>query len=108
MCQDNAKSWNGDIVRATDNDLDTIRHEAHHLIQDCSDGKRDGQLVKFFSPGSAFMSEMSPRRRAWVRETYVENGASEHVIQLEMEAFHVATFISAETLTTAVEKVCQL
>ena len=43
-----------------------------------------------------------------MRETYVENGASEHVIQLEMEAFHVATFISAETLTTAVEKVCQL
>ena len=108
VCQDNATSWNGEIVQATDNDLDTIRHEAHHLVQDCSDGRIDGELVRFFDEDSAFMAEMPARRKAWVRRVYSEAGASEDVIELEFEAFHVARHVSADTITSAVTRLCQL
>ena len=40
--------WTGDVVMATDDDLDTIRHEAHHIVQDCIDGELDGHLAMFF------------------------------------------------------------
>ncbi len=38
VCQDNGRPG-GPIASWTENDLDTIRHEAAHIIQDCIDGK---------------------------------------------------------------------
>ena len=38
VCQEN-RTANGDQVKWTLNDLDTLRHESHHVVQDCNNGK---------------------------------------------------------------------
>jgi len=49
ICQDN-RTTNGKEVEWTVNDLDTLRHEAHHLIQDCAAGTiGDGKMSLMFN-----------------------------------------------------------
>ena len=55
LCQEvmrNSKlpTWDGTVVLASDDDLDTIRHEAHHVIQDCMDGEIDGSIYGTIYP----------------------------------------------------------
>jgi len=54
ICQDN-RTANGKEVEWTANDLDTLRHEAHHLIQDCASGTiGDGKMYGDISLERAF------------------------------------------------------
>ena len=49
ICQDDAVTQNGKMLPWTDNDLDTLRHEAHHVVQDCAYlGLYDGKLKTLF------------------------------------------------------------
>ena len=43
ICQVNARPGEG-IVDWTYEDLDTLRHEAHHMVQDCMDSELNGRL----------------------------------------------------------------
>ena len=109
ICQENAKVWDGEPIYFTEEDLDTLRHEAHHLAQDCLDGSIDGRLSLLFESYESkmkFRRMMDPRIEPKVRRVYGEAGASAHVIELEIEAFGVAAEVEAQTIATAVTKVC--
>ena len=108
VCQDNATGQ--EVVNFTDNDLDTIRHEAIHLIQDCLDGRADNSLVhiipdsrKRFNEAVAALGLDTVQR---IIAAYSQQGADLHVINLELEAFAFANNSSAEDIATIVVRVC--
>ena len=109
ICQEHAKVWNGEAIHFSLEDLDTLRHEAHHVVQDCLDGRVDGDLVLLFDAPqekAQFRGMIDKRIEPKVRRVYGGAGASEHVIQLEIEAFGVAAEVGAATIAEAVTNVC--
>ena len=112
ICQDNAKQakkFDGKEVAWTYNDLDTIRHEAQHMIQDCVAGFHNGNLKPMFSDDEraefarAALGDDMVNRIAY---TYSRNGASREVIELEFEAFSVAAVVAPYYIAEAVVKAC--
>ena len=95
-------------VQFTDEDLDTLRHEAHHVIQDCLDGRVDGEMVLLFT-GEAkerFLENYPMSKQLRVRRIYGEAGTPAHIIELEVEAFAVAALVPASTIANAVRSAC--
>ena len=117
ICQDKGK-YDGETVPFTANDLDTIRHESQHVVQDCADGIGDNSLVNMFpvvkTPGRVSLGEfvsgsgLSPRTLMHIFTTYSQAGADNKVIGLEFEAFAVAHAISAATISEAVANTCSV
>jgi len=87
VCQETAKGTYE--VNWTEEDLDTLRHEAQHLVQDCMNGELDGVLGAVYqepvSLGKQVLGEEGVQR---VLEAYSE--ASDHIKVMEIEAFSVA------------------
>ena len=90
VCQDNAV--NETQVTWTANDLDTLRHEAQHMIQDCMVGSNhDHQLGSVYKDPVGFaLSILGQQRAQEIVNLYLSNGANDHVLVLELEAFAVA------------------
>lgn len=73
----------------TEEDYDTLRHEAHHLVQDCRDGSLNAQLNAVYTkPVQLAVNTLSQRRINWIIESYGKHG--QHVVVMELEAFSVA------------------
>ncbi len=91
VCQDRSYAG-GPNVEWTANDLDTLRHEAQHFIQDCMTGtNHDGNLSSVYRDPIAFALDVIGIRRAESISTrYQEVGADPHTIKLELEAFGMA------------------
>ena len=108
VCQEKAQDWNGESIPFTEEDLDTLRHEAHHLVQDCLDGSIDGKMAPMFSgeDREEFLSNFSKREQEKVRATYGGNGASPALVTLEIEAFAVADGVGASSIANAVKSFC--
>ena len=102
-----------DHVVWTDDDLDTLRHEAQHVLQDCAlGGVGDGYLVSILD--DEFLAEVAHENGMTVQdirdiqERYRRGGANDKVIRQEVEAFIVARGIDASVLATALDKHCSL
>jgi len=108
ICQDYAKRA-GDRVTWTANDLDTIRHEVHHLVQDCVAGEiADGELGIFFDDKEKFISFVDKSIGEEMAQSVIEaySDTTPHTRLLELEAFSVAESISPATIEGAVTKYC--
>jgi len=108
ICQQNARRANVHTLW-TEEDYDTLRHEVHHLIQDCSVGEAgDLQTGVFFDNREDYNNFVSgaipPNTVNNIRSAYSDKEARD--IEMEVEAFAVASAISAETLAGVVTKVC--
>jgi hypothetical protein len=92
VCQENKIKGSNKEVRWTEEDLDTLRHEAHHLVQDCmARDNRDGLLGSVYQEPVQLGFKVLGRDRAIrIAELYAENGANEHIQIMEIEAFAVA------------------
>ena len=89
ICQENKRSV-GVETQWTEEDLDTLRHEAQHLIQDCMDGSRQGALNSVYKNPVGFVkSTLSDHGIRSIQKAYSELG--EHIIMMELEAFAVAS-----------------
>lgn len=110
VCQDNRKPGEGQ-VEWTENDLDTFRHEAQHVIQDCNagplfDGKAapmfdDKELVKFI--------EVSSWTKKQIKDLYdrlKRLGRTDKEIHMEIEAYVVASGISANAIAHKLLEFC--
>ena len=76
-------------VSWTEEDLDTLRHEAHHLVQDCRDTYLNGRLNAVYTdPIGLAKAWLGDRRIAGILNAYAE--ASDHIKVMELEAFSVA------------------
>ena len=113
VCQENARSYNGRMIEWTDEDLDTLRHEAHHVVQDCLDRYLgDGHLtVLFDGPGQLrqfYTGILSQRQINWIVNTYTKNGGDSEVIKLELEAFAVAQGVGPLSIADALTNQCSV
>ena len=112
VCQDEGKGVrDGQMVGWTANDLDSLRHEAHHVLQDCTVGYlADGRLGTYINEDDivSFVKDILPQKRiAHIIETYTERGADEETVVLELEAFAVAEAISASQIARSLNRVCR-
>lgn len=105
VCQDNAQRV-GVAVEWTANDLDTLRHEAQHLIQDCIAGVAGDYQSELYLDIERSESALGENRVNLIRSVYSD--FSEKTIQLEIEAFAVAENINAATIAEAVTKECKV
>ena len=89
-------------------DLDTLRHEAHHVVQDCIGGVGDGVLDELFNQDQydLIKSVLGDKKMMEIIMDYDRMGASEHTIRLELEAFAVAAGIEANSIADKVKEVC--
>jgi len=106
ICQDGGQGVAYDTqVNWTANDLDSLRHEAQHVVQDCLDGRiGDGQLSPMFQGEqlkNAVLSTLSKDQIEMILKSYEEE---DHLI--ELEAFTVAAAVSPVSIANAVEKYC--
>ena len=114
VCQD--FGGQGEEVLWTANDLDTLRHESVHYLQDCMDGSVDGDMVPLFDgPGGTspldsdlqdVVAAIGYEQAMSIVATYTKAGVSEQVIQLELEAFFSAAQIDAETIAQSIDATC--
>ena len=92
VCQDNAPVGSRTPVEWTENDLDTLRHEAQHFIQDCMiGGNHDHRLGNVYKhPGELAVDVLGMDNVRSIARAYMSRGASEDTVMLEWEAFAVA------------------
>ncbi len=91
ICQDNGVAG-GPAVAWTANDLDTLRHEAQHFIQDCRvGGNHDHSLIPVYrSPTKLAQETLGFEGVQEITTTYRAQGADDLTLLLEYEAFAVA------------------
>ena len=104
ICQENGKAG-GPEVAWTEWDLDTLRHESQHAIQDCIDGKQDMELDLYMDTPWA-LEVLGTARGQRIATTYIENGATPSVVLAEYEAFAVAEVVPANMIADGVKSVC--
>ena len=108
ICQDNGIDGSNQQARWTENDLDTLRHEAHHVAQDCiATGIGDNSLgtiyVKPFAFAQQYFGTIVIRN---IMANYKERGAPEHVQILEVEAFAVGEMNNPDQQVRDLNKYC--
>ena len=110
ICQDLAKVYDGQQVDWTPNDIDTLKHEAHHIIQDCaSTPLGDGVLTPMFE-GAEFhefvRNAFTPEQLTKIQTMYQALGADNNVIVMEMEAFAAARTVSSAVIADKLIESC--
>ena len=105
VCQENARG--SQEVNWTAEDFDTLRHEAQHLIQDCMNGRLDGNLGSVYQdPIALAKNTLSQRHIEAIIKSYTESGASEHIVIMELEAFSVAALNDPAEQAGDIAKFC--
>ena len=110
ICQDNREENNGIQVEWTDNDLDTLRHEAHHIVQDCASGKiADDKVTTVFTEDKlmSFLegSSYSDDQLLVLYKTLKEQLSPQDIL-LELEAYAVAKDITARDIKNKLIEFC--
>lgn len=110
ICQDNMVTP-GKQEPWTANDFDTLRHEAHHVVQDCAaNSLGDGvlstlfpedELIEFLANSSATMEQLKD-----LYATLHKQGLSDLKIQQEMEAYVVAYDVPASSISNKIREFC--
>ena len=115
LCQESIRKtqnpvYTGEVFQASDDDLDTIRHEAHHVIQDCMDGEIDGDLSLYLDEENSveFLEYYPDWKEEYITEQYRSEGASDHVIELEIEAWAVADMVTADMIHDVLKRECEV
>lgn len=90
VCQQNKRIGSTAEVSWTEEDYDTLRHEVHHLVQDCmSRGRRDGTLGAVYQDPIGVAKEvLGTHDMNRIAEAYSDR--DNHTIVMEFEAFSVA------------------
>ena len=103
VCQENAKGTK--MVVWTQEDLDTLRHEAHHLVQDCMDNALDGELASVYvSPDELVKAVLSNEQIVSIMKSY-ENASNNRKV-MELEAFSVAKMNNPLEQVADINKYC--
>jgi len=109
VCQDGGEPG-GLEVRWSQNDLDTLRHEAHHLVQDCLvGGFGDGRLSLLFNTPEKMKKflELSGASLDDVKKIlWTYRDTSEEVQWREVEAFWVARGVGPDSIAEAIKNHC--
>lgn len=94
----------------TEENLDTLRHEAIHAIQDCKNGVQGDRILQpVLKPGVARnLASQHGIDLERIRQVYSSRNVDQAVINLEYEAFAAAAGMSANTIATALRTTCSV
>ena len=108
ICQEGKMHGSSKEVSWSEEDLDTLRHEVHHLVQDCmARENRDGVLGSVYKEPIALGFKVLGKDRAVrIAELYAENGANEHIQIMEIEAFAVAAMNEPLEQVNDIQRYC--
>lgn len=108
VCQDHGVDGTYRQVGWTANDLDTLRHEAHHVAQDClGDGMGNDSLGTIYVKPFLFARQyFGTTRINNIISVYKDRGASDHMTVLEVEAFAVAEMNNPDEQVRTLHKYC--
>tara|TARA_R110001592_G_scaffold22603_2_gene89676 strand:- start:3148 stop:3675 length:528 start_codon:yes stop_codon:yes gene_type:complete len=108
ICQDNGIAGSNQETDWTDNDLDTLRHEAHHVTQDCIyGGAANNRLGTIYIDTYGFARQFfDDTVIAKIVTNYRILGANEHVTVLEVEASAVAEMNDPNAQVLDLTKYC--
>ena len=107
VCQDDGKGDN-QMTYWSANDYDTLRHEAHHAIQDCVVGNLGDNKLGMLFNGKEFL-DFTKGLEKTVNSLYQlqrEDGLSGKQAMEEVEAYIVAEYIDANTIANKVLEFC--
>lgn len=110
ICQDDMVSY-GKQELWTVNDFNTLRHEAHHVVQDCAaESLGDGLLSTLFSEDELVeflkSSSVSLKNLQSLYDMLDAQGLSEFKIQQELEAYVVAQDVPASSIEQKIRQFC--
>ena len=111
VCQDDRLPLTSREVEWTSNDYDTLRHEAHHVLQDCLDGINNSTIVPLFRDDNLkefVTNALTQRQIKSIIDTYREAGGDDDVIRTELEAFAVASSVTPGTIAQGIDKNCRI
>ena len=93
----------------TVNDLDTLRHEAQHMLQDCVFGVLQDQQLHpvYHDPIGLVYNVLGPETMQSINERYRGVGASTTTVILEWEAFAVAAMNVPLEQTKDIVRYCE-
>ena len=104
ICQENKRSV-GVETNWTEEDLDTLRHEAQHLIQDCMDGSRQGSLGSVYKEPIELAKEILGHEAIGsILDAYSDS--TDHIKVMELEAFSVAAMNDPLEQARDIQKYC--
>ena len=103
ICQENATTTKQ--VTWTEEDYDTLRHEAQHLIQDCMDGKLNDKLSSVYKEPIALAKDVIGEMGIMeVLKAYEDSSPNTKV--MELEAFSVAAMNDPLDQARDIQKFC--
>ena len=88
ICQENRPYGVYESIQWTEEDYDTLRHEVHHVVQDCRDGINGELHAVYDKPIDLGVGVMGESGVARVAKAYEQRGT--HIQVMEIEAFAVA------------------
>ena len=99
------------MVGWTDNDLDTLRHEAQHVVQDCMNNViGDGILSPLFEDvktrNDFIIKALGEPQVKRIVTNYTNQGADYETVIVELEASAVAGSVSASHIADKLLSVC--
>ena len=109
ICQDDRIETSDQQVEWTKNDYDTLRHEAHHVVQDCMEGIDNEKMSLFFSDRVEYLEfvvmSLTKSQIFYITESYrlLDN----NIILNELEAFATAKDVKPDTIAKALRGVCK-
>jgi hypothetical protein len=110
ICQDGRIPISSREVGWTENDYDTMRHEAHHVVQDCVAGLENGNMESYFEDRDTYTefvtNALTKDQFDSIVKSYREGGSSDEVVIHEVEAFAVASTIPPESIARTLVKMC--
>jgi hypothetical protein len=107
VCQDNRTT--SDVTNWTANDLDTIRHEGFHIIQDCMAGTKTDQVFDtVFTNQAEVIDALGVSEAMGIMSTYAQAYEKDRHgdIKYEVEAFYAARDYSATELNSLYTQYC--
>jgi len=110
ICQDKSTEPHKQ-VEWTANDLDTVRHEVQHLVQDCAAFRPGDQTLRPIVGGDSdvmgfALNSLGESKVKSIVRRYSSKGVSRREMLIELEAWGTAKVIPASAITKAVEHYC--
>ena len=109
ICQDDRIETSDQEVEWTENDYDTLRHEAQHVVQDCMEGINNNKMSLFFSNEIEYLEfvVMGLTKSEFFQIVEAYRSLGDDVLLNELEAFAVAKSVKPDTITKALRGVCK-
>ena len=109
ICQDDRIETSDQEVEWTENDYDTLRHEAQHVVQDCMEGINNNKMSLFFSDRIEYLEfiVMGLTKSEFFQVVEAYRSLGDDILLNELEAFVVAKSVKPDTIAKAVRGVCK-